>query len=651
MIRLSGKNYFKFILTGIFFTYILSGFGQTVESKICHWIQFNSSLKNNLANNLSSGQKNYNIIYGCCKWNVDPNVSFIDGSVTYYFIPGETNFVTMDLDLADPMIVDSIIYNQASIPFQHQSNLLSIFFPAVIPQGIVDSLTIVYHGAPVSTGNRSFTQTMHASAPVIYTISEPYGARDWWPCNQDLNDKIDSIDIYVKSPVQFKTASNGLLVSEDSTSLSRTCHWKSNYPIAAYLVAIAVTNYTVYSEQMVLSNGDTLPIINYIYPENLALAMQVLPETQDYISLFDSLTITYPFSKEKYGHAQFSWGGGMEHQTMSFIGNFNSELIAHELAHQWFGDAITCGSWEDIWLNEGFATYFSGLVVEFFRSDAEWKAWRTSALDRATAQPGGSVYCDDTLNISRIFDGRLSYQKGSCLLHMLRWKVGDDDFFQGIKNYLSDSLLIYGYARTANLKMHFEQVSGMNLTQFFDEWYYGSGFPTYRLEWESSGSEIEIIISQTVSDPSVTFFHVPVPILLIGENNDTTVIADPSFSGEVFSFNPGFRVEQVVFDPELWIISKDNIVVEKENPNSEQLEVYPNPGNQIFTIRSKTTDLYAKSLKIVDRLGKEIYSMDYTDNISKHTVDLSGRPAGVYFFRIETENGEVVKKVTLVSFP
>ncbi len=648
MIIILVRKNFKYILTGIFFSIIFSSFAQFAESEKCHWSHSNALQTGSRSDNFSAGQKNYNIIYGCCRWNVDPSVNFIDGSVTYYFIPGENNFVTMDLDFSDPMIVDSIIYNQSVISFQRQDNMLSVFFPAVIPQSVTDSVKIYYHGSPVATGNGSFTHTIHTSTHVIYTLSEPYGARDWWPCNQELSDKIDSIDIYVTSPVQYRTASNGILVSEDSTSLKRTCHWKSNYPIAAYLVAIGVTNYAVYTEEMVLSNGDTLPIINYIYPENATLAMQVLSEVKNFIHLYDSLTIPYPFSKEKYGHAQFSWGGGMEHQTMSFIGNYNSELIAHELAHQWFGDAITCGSWEDIWLNEGFATYFSGLVVEFYHPD-QWKAWRTSSLDRAVSQPGGSVFCDDTTKVSRIFDGRLSYQKGSCLLHMLRWKLGNAAFFMGLKNYLRDTALVYRYAKTPNLKMHLEQASGMNLTQFFDEWFYGSGFPAYRLEWESSGDDIEITVSQTTSDSSVQFFHVPVPIQLIGEGNDTTVVADPSYSGETFSFNPGFRVEQVLFDPELWIISKDNKVIEKENPDAEQLEVYPNPGDGIFTIHSKRTDLYARSLRITDRLGKDIYSIEYSNINSKQTADLSGKPAGIYFFRIETESGDVVKKVTLMN--
>ena len=604
---------------------------------------FSGLRQNNIA---SSIKKKYNVIYARCKWTVDPTTDNIAGTITYYFISGENNFDTLTFDLSDQMNVSSAIYHLLPITFQHSGNLLDIVLPSPLTAGTIDSVDIVYQGTPAATGNGSFVNTDHSGTPVLWTLSEPYGARDWWPCKQDLNDKIDSIDIYVTSPIQYKTASNGLLISEDSTTSQRTCHWKSNYPVAAYLVAIGVTNYSVFSELMVLSNGDTLPIINYVYPENLALAQQVLPEIVSIIHLYDSLTIPYPFSKEKYGHAQFGWGGGMEHQTMTFIGNYNSELIAHECAHQWFGDQVTCSSWKDIWLHEGFATYFSGLVVEHFHPD-DWKAWKTFNLDNAVSLPGGSVFCDDTTNVSRIFDGRLSYRKASCLLHMIRWKLGDAAFFTGLKNYLNDTSLSYRYAATDDLRHHFELTGNQNLSQFFDEWYYGSGFPSYRVEWERVDNTIDLTIFQTTSDTSVNFFHVPVPIELKGENGDTIVIADPTYSGENFLYNPGFKVEQVVFDPDLWIISKDNRVVEISNGLNDKVEVFPNPGRDIFTLYSKSPELFATSLDVFDHTGKKIISISYPDSNSKHKIDMSTFSAGNYIFRIATGSGMVMKKVVL----
>ena len=388
-----------------------------------------------------------------------------------------------------------------------------------------------------------------------------------------------------------------------------------------------------------------MPVVNYVYPENLQLAQQVLSLTGAYIHIFDSLIGPYPFAKEKYGHAQFGWGGGMEHQTMSFIGNYNADLIAHELAHQWFGDMVTCRSWKDIWLHEGFATYFTGLVKEF-RNPADWYSWKISNRDGATFLPDGSVFCDDTTSLARIFDGRLSYKKAACLIHMLRWKLGDDIFFAAIKNYLADPALAYGYAETNDLKFHLEAESQEDLTTFFDEWYYGSGFPTYSIEWQNRENQAEIKIFQSTSDSSISFFHIPVPIQLKIETHDTIVIADLSFSGEVFSFNPGFKVEEVVFDPDVWVLSKNNTVIDKNEIN-ELIVIYPNPVNNIFTIKSKRPELFIDNLTIYDSSGKLVFSKVYSDNISKRKIDLSGISDGVYHVRIETDGGVVTRKIIL----
>src|SRR5690606_6891199 len=123
------------------------------------------------------------------------------------------------------------------------------------------------------------------------------------------------------------------------------------------------TNYQVDVQYAPLST-DSLLMLSYAYPEDFGMVSSAATSLLPKITLFDQLFGPYPFAAEKYGHAQFSWGGGMEHQTMSFMGSFHPEIMSHELAHQWFGDKVTCGSWAEIWLNEGFATYLSGLAYE-----------------------------------------------------------------------------------------------------------------------------------------------------------------------------------------------------------------------------------------------------------------------------------------------
>ena len=166
----------------------------------------------------------------------------------------------------------------------------------------------------------------------------------------------------------------------------------------------------------------------------------------------------------------------MEHQTNSFIVSPNENLMAHELAHQWFGDKITCGSWQDIWLNEGFATYLSYFYFE--KGDPAGHLNRLKNLSNAiTSVPGGSVWVEDTTNVGRIFSSRLSYNKGAYLVHMLRWVLGDTSFFRGVRQYMNDPKLAYGFAITEDLKRNLEQVSGKDLTEFFNDWFKGQGHP------------------------------------------------------------------------------------------------------------------------------------------------------------------------------
>ena len=210
----------------------------------------------------------------------------------------------------------------------------------------------------------AFTTSQHFGTPIMWTLSEPFGARDWWPCKQDLSDKIENIDFYITAPSAYKGVANGLEVSEIANNNgTKTVHYQHNYAIPAYLVAFAVTNYQIY-QQTAGTAPNTFPIVNYIYPENYNSAVNQVAVTLPIMNLFENLFETYPFHEEKYGHAQFGWGGGMEHTTVSFMGSFSRDLIAHELAHHWFGNKITCGTWKDIWLNEGFAEYMSGLVYE-----------------------------------------------------------------------------------------------------------------------------------------------------------------------------------------------------------------------------------------------------------------------------------------------
>lgn len=559
-------------------------------------------------------------------WQVDPSVDYITGMVTTLFIPKQPAFDSLVLDLSDSLSVDSVVYRSQTIAWTHSSNRLTLFFPSVLPQNIQDSVSVFYQGKPPFNGFDSFVQGNHNGAPLIWTLSEPYGASDWWPCKNGLTDKADSLDIIISVPSPFVAVSNGILVSDSTTGNHRIWHWKHHYPIASYLVCLGVTNYVTYSQQVVFGI-DTLNVINYVYPEDSASAASQTGWIIPMIQLYDHLFGMYPFQNEKYGHAEFGGGGGMEHQTITFVSDFGFELLAHELGHQWFGDKITCGTWSDIWLNEGFATYLSGLCYEHL-APQYWTQFRKVRIGEITAKPDGSVFCTDTTNVSRIFDSRLSYAKGAMILHQLRQIIGDTDFFAALYYYMNDPLVAYGFARTSNLKDHFESSCGHDLTWYFDDWYTGQGFPSYRVNWQQDGDTVSFAVVQTQSDPSVSFFMLPLEIKLKNNSHDTLIRVNNTYSGQVFKAAIPFSADSLIFDPDWQIISGNNTVnAINEHTFPERLNIWPNPaGTHIYLFSKSASGKMSYSIYSSEgRLVKQGYFMGGVNQIS-----IINLPDGLY---------------------
>ena len=577
---------------------------------------------------------NYDLTYHRLDWNIDPAVAFISGNVTSTFT-AKQDLTTVTFDLADNMTVSGVTQNGTALAYSQNTNdELIITLSQMLLQGQSATLVITYSGNPVSSGFGSFEQSTHNGAPIIWTLSEPYGAKGWWPCKQDLNDKIDAIDVYITSPQQYVAVSNGLEQSQVINGSSKTTHFRHQYPIPAYLIAIAVTNYEVYTHQ-VANNGNPFEIVNYVYPESLSSAQSSTGVTVDIMNLFTQLFEEYPFADEKYGHAQFGWGGGMEHTTVSFMGGFSRDLIAHELAHQWFGNKITCGSWKDIWLNEGFATYLTGLTTENLDGDAAFKNWRISNINSSTSLPDGSVYLSDadTTSVGRIFNGRLSYRKGAMVLHMLRKKLGDAVFFQGMKNYLTDPNLAYDYALTPDFISKMESASGMDLTEFFDDWIYNQGHPSYSLKWfQPQSDQLKITLNQTQSHSSVSFFEAPLPIKVLGTNNEELdLILDNSYNGEEFLENVSFTVASIQIDPDFQIISSNNSSVLNIDDDfaNNSFTIYPNPTAGELVIENPN-DQKIKNIMIYNTLGQLVLQQQ------SDSINVSEFTSGVYYIKIQT---------------
>lgn len=598
--------------------------------------------------NLNTG--NYDLKYHRLELTVDPNVAFISGDVTSHFVAKE-NLSEVTFELTNNMVVSEVIQRGNNLSYvQNTDDEVVITLPQVQNTGVLDSLTIRYSGNPISSGFGSFEQTTHNGDPIIWTLSEPFGAKGWWPCKQDLNDKIDMIDVYITSPQfnpsneEYIAVSNGLEQSQVVNGSMKTTHFKHQHPIPAYLIAIAVTNYEVYTHE-VANNGNPFDIVNYVYPEDLSSWQANSGVTVDIMNLFTDLFEEYPYANEKYGHAQFGWGGGMEHTTVSFMGSHSRDLIAHELAHQWFGDKVTCGSWKDIWLNEGFATYLTGLTVENLDGDTAFRSWRQSKISSITSQTDGVVYIpdNDTTSVNRIFSSRLTYNKSSMVLHMLRKKVGDALFFQGLQNYLSDPNFAYNYAKTPDFIAKMEDVSGEDLTEFFDDWIYNEGYPSYTIEWnQPTASQASITINQSQSHSSVSYFEMGVPIRLRGANGEVLdVVLENSTDGENFLVDVTFPVTSVLFDPDRHVISRNNSVVLgfSDSQISSEFLVFPNPFRSELQIK-KPNNITIYRIEIIDALGRTIM----VPNV-QNSLNLEGLPSGMHFVKFETSAGMVYRSV------
>lgn len=585
--------------------------------------------------------KSYDLVYHSLNFKVDPNVNYISGSVFSIFKPLIQEFSQLQFDMVTQLKVDSVIYHGQKLNATHQYNKLTITFPEGIEENLLDSLEVFYHGVPPGSGLGSFVKKLHAGKPIIWTLSQPYGARDWWPCKQSLEDKIDSIDIKITTPLAYKAASNGKLISDKISGTKRIAHWQHRHPIATYLVAIATTNYEVYSENVELNNGKTVEILNYMYPEYLITAKSKSEDVKNIMKLYSELLVEYPFANEKYGHAQFGWSGGMEHQTMSFMGNLNFGLVAHEMAHQWFGDYVTLGNWSHIWLNEGFATYFEGIAYERLLTDSAWKNWLRYHINKATSSLSGSVYAGENPSIARIFTKALSYSKGGMLLHMLRWELGDEAFFEAVRNYLKDPEMKAGFAVHDKVVAHFEATGDTTLTEFFNDWYYGGGFPNYDINYFYQDGKTKINVQQNTTHSSVDLFEMHLPVRYTVEGVEKNARLHQTENPQEFVLTEGYA-SSITFDPDYWLCAKSDITMSNlhisEITNIEILPEYPNK-----TIRVLMPPGENAVFRLTDLNGKLLMRKRLKEG--NNSVEVFTLRPGIYIVEVRRSSGNEIKKI------
>lgn len=578
--------------------------------------------------------------------HIDTTFKRISGVVTTVARSLIDSLKKISLDLTSSMTVDSVLMGGKRVPFSRPPALVEITLDRSYIKGEQLSFDVYYRGSPTSSGFGSFAFSYQANTPWIWSLSEPYGARDWWPCKDHPSDKADSVDVWITCPANLKVGSQGKLLEViNNTGSTRTYKWKHRYPISTYLVSIAVTNYREFSNWFKYSPTDSMEVLNYVIAASEASAKSQLPITVKMLEVFSDLFGIYPFIDEKYGHAQFGWGGGMEHQTMSSMGGFSEGLVAHELAHQWFGNMITMRTWPDIWLNEGFATYSVALFRE--RLYGVPRYWSTMSSEMSRARNAvGSIYVTDTLSVSKLFDGNLVYGKGATVLHMLRRVVEDSLFFKGVKKYATDPRFMFGTASTADLRDVFESVTGKNLKYFFDQWIYGEGFPRYSFTWgsqaENNRHRVRLSVTQTIGT-NPRFFVMPIDVRFYGKSRDTTITVFNDSLSQSFLFYLPFAPDSVKIDPDNWILKTARgaqVDADQGSPILPQFileQNYPNPFNAGTMIRYTVPNRSRIQIAVYNILGQHVETLvEEIVEVGSHVVGWSPRfPSGVYMYKME----------------
>ncbi len=593
------------------------------------------------------------------KLALDISVSspYLRGTVTVKAQSLSDSLTRIILNLADPMMVDSIFISGVRTTFNRSAGNLLISTNRTYRIGNEVEMEIHYRGFPSATGFGSFAFSNHTGTPWIWSLSEPYGASDWWPCKDHPSDKADSVDVWVTCNQSFKVGSNGKLIAVlENGNGTHTYKWAERYPIATYLVSVAITNFAEFSNWFRYSPTDSMEVLNYVLPEHLDEARQALPVAVDALRIFSERYGMYPFIHEKYGHSEFGHLA-MEHQTMTSTSTFNELTIVHELAHQWFGDLISPASWAHLWLSEGFATYSEAIWSEARYGQAGYRNVMNLRMD-AALKAVGSLVVQDTSTVASLFQTDRVYSKGATVLHMLRHILGDSVFFGAMRSYVADPTLRYNIATTVDFQRACETYSGKQLDYFFNEWLYGEKFPIYDLEWhaDSAAHRVVVQINQETHTANPSFFTMPVDVRLSASNWDTTVVLFHSYSGQEFTIETSHVPFSVVLDPDRWILQL------RQNANTLLTDFaldqnYPNPFNPKTTIRFHLPHRTAITLKIINLLGEEIATLaEGKTEAGSYVVDWDGagkdglrEPSGVYFYRLAGESFAVTKKLMLLK--
>lgn len=605
---------------------------------------------------LSPGQNaettKYDVTFYELNLNMSNTTTFISGNGV---MKGKAVVATDSilLELYKTLTIDSVYLNGVITPFSRVASVLKV--PVNLTAGNEFEITTFYQGLPPSAATNplggaglSNATANNYNAKVTWSLSEPFSAFEWFPVKQDLRDKADSCAINITIDNSLKAGSNGTLDSiVDHGNGFSTYHWYHRHPISYYLISVAVSDYVEYNVYAFPGTPEEIFIQNYIYSNPVALQdfQADIDETADFIELFSDLFGMYPFANEKYGHCMAPIGGGMEHQTMTTQGSFSKMLTSHELAHQWWGDYVTCASWADVWLNEGFASYSEYLVYENLYpglASGDMNQRHSSIM----SQPGGSVWVADSTNDAAIFSSRLTYNKGAAIIHTLRYIINDDSlFFKGLKTYLETYK--NNTATVLDMKLILENETGVNLDDFYDQWLFGEGYPSYSVNWKKENDNLILNIKHVSSTSTTPLFTNPIDLKISRVGLSDTIIRVPISSNDEYLYIPNFpNIKKIVrTDPDNWIIDKVGPIKEDtslhlstiEKQQVSKLKLFPIPTSDFLNIEGAPDESY--TAEIIDLRGVLIESFTFKGS---YKLAVNEYKEGAYLIRIINNTNHAV---------
>ncbi|MFN0156736.1 MAG: M1 family aminopeptidase [Bacteroidota bacterium] len=550
----------------------------------------------------------------------------------------------------DSVLVDGVMKN---VSYNTPSETFTVHLGT--PRPVWDTLRIQigYHRIPgyprpnSRQGFYFFKDSIGIPSNLGYTFSEPSDARFWLPCYDEPWEKA-TLSMSLTVPTGYVPASNGRLASViNNGNGTETWNWIEDHPIATYLMCITASCFAIASLPYVTTSGDTIPLQYYVWPADSSAVSAYLPQLRDHISFYAQTFGEYPF--DKYGMTGIVPFGflGMEHQTITTMNRFyqtNTRVVTHELAHQWWGDHVTCGTWPDIWLNESFATYSEAIWREHIGGFPALKSYMKDTLEHfffgswlgAIYNPVGQGF--------NLFDD-VVYSKGAWVLHTLRGVVGDVTFFDILSAYRQK----WGgrSAVTSELQSVVDSVTGTDMSWFFDQWIYGQGWPKYAstFSWANDTLDLMIYQQQSLSWPT---YKMPMVVRAYHGTSSTPFLLWDSLRTQVFRLRLTTNPDSIVLDPEAMILKQivdppSSVDEGGSLPTDFRLfQNYPNPFNPSTTISFQLATSNRVSLKIYDVLGRAVATLaEGRMSAGAHTVefDASALPSGVYYCRMRTPGG------------